>query len=83
MIMFRFAPHGSGNSVAFCTEFSLRASVITTQLVRDAALRLLDEDAQFRAAMHEGVAAAARGELIDDDQCSVGWRSGDAPDRQG
>jgi predicted transcriptional regulator len=35
-------------------------------LVKDAALRLLDEDARFRAAVAEGIAQADRGEFIDE-----------------
>ena len=35
-------------------------------LVKDAALRLLDEDAQFRAAVAEGLAQADRREFIDE-----------------
>lgn len=35
-------------------------------LVKDAALRLLDEDARFRAAVAEGMAQADRGEFIDE-----------------
>ena len=37
-------------------------------LVKDAALRLVDEDERFRAAVREGIAAADRGELIDDQE---------------
>jgi predicted transcriptional regulator len=36
-----------------------------TQLVKDAALRLLDEEEQFHAAIREGIAAADRGEFIE------------------
>ena len=35
------------------------------QLVKDAALRLLQEDARFRAAVREGSARADRGEFIE------------------
>jgi predicted transcriptional regulator len=35
-----------------------------TQLVKDAALRLLDENHRFRAAVREGLAAADRGEFV-------------------
>jgi predicted transcriptional regulator len=35
------------------------------RLVRQAALRLLEEDARFRAAVREGIAQADRGEFID------------------
>ena len=35
-------------------------------LVKDAALRLLQEDARFHAAVREGIAQADRGELIEE-----------------
>jgi predicted transcriptional regulator len=35
-------------------------------LVREAALRLLEEDACFRAAVREGIAQAERGDLIEE-----------------
>jgi len=36
------------------------------RLVKDAALRLLQEDARFRAAVREGIAQADRGEFIEE-----------------
>jgi predicted transcriptional regulator len=36
--------------------------------VKEAALRLLDEDARFRAAVAEGKAQADRGEFIDESE---------------
>ena len=36
------------------------------ELVRNAALRLLDEDVRFRAAVRVGKAQAARGEFLDE-----------------
>lgn len=36
------------------------------RLVRGAALRLLEEDARFRAAVREGIAQADRGEFIEE-----------------
>jgi len=37
-------------------------------MVKDAALRLLEEDAQFLAAVRKGIAEADRGELIDKEE---------------
>ena len=37
-------------------------------LVKDAALRLVDENARFRAAVREGIALADRGQLLKDDE---------------
>ena len=38
------------------------------RLVKDAALRLLEEDARFRAAVEKGIAAANRGEFIEEEE---------------
>jgi len=61
--------------VQFSPEQEARLSQIaqqngtdTPQLVKNAALRLLSEDDQFRAAVREGIAAADRGDFIDDDE---------------
>lgn len=43
------------------------AGMDSAGLVNDAALRLLEEDARFRAAVREGVAQAERGEFIEED----------------
>jgi len=37
-------------------------------LVKDAALRLLEDDARFRAAVQEGIAQADRGEFIEEEE---------------
>jgi predicted transcriptional regulator len=37
-------------------------------LVKDAALRLLQEEALFRAAVHEGIVRADRGEFIEEEE---------------
>ena len=57
--------------VHFTSEQEMRLSQIanlsgtdTEQLVRDAALRLLEEDARFRAGVQTGLEAAARGDFI-------------------
>jgi predicted transcriptional regulator len=38
------------------------------RLLIDAALRLIDEDARYRAAVREGIAQADRGEFIEEDE---------------
>lgn len=38
------------------------------RLVKDAALRLLQQDARFRAAVREGIKQADRGEFIEEDE---------------
>ncbi len=40
----------------------------TEQLVKNAAMRLLDDDERYRAAVLEGIAAADRGEFVEDDE---------------
>ena len=36
--------------------------------MKDAVLRLLEEDSHFRAAVREGIAQAGRGEFIEEDE---------------
>jgi len=59
--------------VHFTPEQEARLSQIATEagtdperLVKDAALRLLEEDAHFRAAVREGIEQADRGEFIEE-----------------
>ena len=40
-------------------------------LVMDAALRLLEEHARYRAAVREGIAQADRGEFIDEEEMNA------------
>jgi predicted transcriptional regulator len=41
------------------------------QLIKDAALRLLDEDRRFLEAVQIGIDQASRGELIDEEEVDV------------
>jgi predicted transcriptional regulator len=41
------------------------------RLVKEAALRLLEDDARFRAAVREGIAQAERGELIEEQDMAI------------
>jgi len=43
------------------------------QLVRQAALRLVEEDAETRAGVQRGIEQADRGELIDHDEVEAGF----------
>ena len=45
-----------------------QAGTEAERLVKDAALRLLEEDARFRAAVREGIAQADRGEFIEEEE---------------
>lgn len=40
-------------------------------LVRDATLRLLEDDARFRATVREGVAQADRGEFLEEEEMNA------------
>jgi predicted transcriptional regulator len=42
------------------------------QLVRDAALRLLQDDARFREGVERGIAAAERGEFVEHEEVWAG-----------
>ncbi|HEY7392250.1 MAG TPA: hypothetical protein VH640_27275 [Bryobacteraceae bacterium] len=50
------------------SQIAAHSGVDTEHLVKDAALRLLQQDEQFRAAVREGIAAADQGDLIDDEE---------------
>ncbi len=61
--------------VHFTPEQEARLAQVATQegtdaerLVKDATLRLLEEDARFRAAVREGIAEAHRGEFIEEEE---------------
>ena len=41
------------------------------RLVKDAALRLLEEDARFRGALRESIVQADRGEFIEEEEMDV------------
>ncbi len=45
-----------------------RSGTDPEHLVKTAALRLLEEETRFRAAVREGIAQAERGEFIDEDE---------------
>jgi predicted transcriptional regulator len=60
--------HFTPDQLERLSQIAAHAGIDTEHLVKDAALRLLEEDEQFRAAVREGIAAAERGELIDDEE---------------
>jgi predicted transcriptional regulator len=47
-------------------QIATKAGIDAERLVKEAALRLLQEDARFRAAVQEGIAQADRGEFIEE-----------------
>ena len=50
------------------SQIATKAGTDAERLVKDAALRLLQEDARFRAAVREGIAQADRGEFIEEEE---------------
>jgi predicted transcriptional regulator len=61
--------------IRFTPEQEARLSKIAShrgidaeQLIKEAALRLLEEDEHFRAAVREGIAQADRGEFIEEEE---------------
>jgi predicted transcriptional regulator len=53
---------------AHLAQIAATAGTDPEHLVKEAALRLLQEDARFRAAVREGVAQADRGEFIEEEE---------------
>jgi predicted transcriptional regulator len=49
-------------------QIATTAGTDAERLVKDAALRLLQEDARFRAGVREGIAQADRGEFIEEEE---------------
>lgn len=49
-------------------QLAARTGTDAEQLLKDAALRLLREDAEFRAAVRKGIEQADRGEFIEEDE---------------
>jgi predicted transcriptional regulator len=49
-------------------RMAIKSGTDAPHLVRDAALRLLDEEARFLAAVEKGIEAAERGEFIDEEE---------------
>jgi predicted transcriptional regulator len=60
--------HFTPGQEARLAEIAKTAGTDPERLVKDAALRLLQEDARFRAAVREGVAQADRGEFIEEEE---------------
>jgi predicted transcriptional regulator len=58
--------HFSPDEEAKLSQIASIEGTDAARLVKEAALRLLQEDARFRAAVREGLAQADRGELIEE-----------------
>ena len=60
--------HFTPEQDAQLSQIATKAGTDAERLVKDAALRLLQEDARFRAAIGQGIAQADRGEFIEEDE---------------
>jgi predicted transcriptional regulator len=60
--------HFTPEQEAQLAQIAIREGTDTERLVKEAALRLLQEDARFRAAVREGIAQADRGEFIEQEE---------------
>lgn len=60
--------HFTPEQEAQLAQIATTAGTDPEHLVKDAALRLLQEDARFRAAVREGIAQADHGEFIEEEE---------------
>ena len=60
--------HFTPEQEAQLSQIATKAGTDAERLVKDAALRLLQDDARFRAAVREGIAQADRGEFVDGEE---------------
>jgi len=60
--------HFTPEQEAHLAQIATQETADAEQWVKDAALRLLEEDARFRAAVREGIAQADRGEFIEEQE---------------
>jgi len=60
--------HFTPEQEAHLAQIASQEGTDAERLVKGAALRLLEEDARFRAALREGVAQADRGEFIEQEE---------------
>jgi predicted transcriptional regulator len=60
--------HFTPEQEAQLAQMANSSGTAAEHLVKDAALRLLEENARFRAAVTEGIAQADRGEFIEEEE---------------
>ena len=63
--------HFTPEQEAQLSQIASHAGTDTEQLVKDAALRLLEQDARFCAAVQEGIAQADREEFIEEEEMNA------------
>jgi predicted transcriptional regulator len=57
--------HFTPEQEAQLSQIANHAGTVAEQLVKDAALQLLQDDARFREGVQRGIAAADRGEFVE------------------
>jgi predicted transcriptional regulator len=60
--------HFTPEQEAQLSQLARHAGTDTEQLVKDAALRLVEEDAEFRAGVRRGIEQADGGELVEHEE---------------
>lgn len=60
--------HFTPEQEAQLTEIGVKGGTDPERLVKEVLMRYLDEEAQFIAAIEEGIAAAERGEFIEEEE---------------
>ena len=60
--------HFTAEQEALLAQIAARSGSDAVRLVKEAALRLIKEEARFRAAVREGIAQADRGEFIEEEE---------------
>lgn len=60
--------HFTPEQEAQLSQLATHAGTNTERLVKDAALRLLEQDALFREGVERGIAAAVRGEFVEHEE---------------
>jgi predicted transcriptional regulator len=60
--------HFTPEQEAQLSQIARHAGTDTERLVKDAVLRLLEQDARFRAAVREGISQADRGGFIEEEE---------------
>jgi predicted transcriptional regulator len=63
--------HFTPEQEAQLAQIATKKGTDAARLVKDAALRLLEEDARFRAAVREGIAEADRGEFVEEEEMNA------------
>jgi predicted transcriptional regulator len=63
--------HFTAEQEAHLVQIASHACTDPEGLVKDAALRLLEDDARFRAGVRRGIEEANRGDFVDEDEMNA------------